>query len=73
MAVARHLITFLILGGSRFFAAGSAIFRFSAGSTEAGWILLLALGARLPAPSGSSGFEVAGSRTTGGCSGVVGI
>jgi hypothetical protein len=68
-AVARRLITFFALGGSRFFAAGSAFFRFSAGSTGAGWILLLALGARLPALSGSSGFEAAGSGTTGGCSG----
>jgi hypothetical protein len=67
--VARRLITFFVLGGSRLFAAGSAFFRFSAGSVRAGWFPLLAPVARLPAPSGSCGFEAAGSGAIGGCFG----
>jgi hypothetical protein len=50
------------------FTAGSAFFRFSAGLARAGWTLLLVPVGRLPDPSGSSGFEAAGSGATGGCS-----
>jgi hypothetical protein len=54
------------------FAAGSAFFHFSVGSVGAGWIPLLAPEAWLPAPSGSSDLEAAGSGATGGCSGDAG-
>jgi hypothetical protein len=67
--VARRLITFFILGGSSLFVAGSAFLRFSTGLVGAGWFPLLVPAALPPVPSGSAGFEVAGSGETGGCSG----
>jgi hypothetical protein len=68
MVVAHRLVTFFILGWSRFFIAGSDFLCFSAGSVRAGWLPLLALADLPPVPSGSVGFKLAGSGATGCCS-----